>query len=404
MLGGAYNKFMTKSDSQIYLDFAAATPVDASVIAAMQPFWSQNFYNPAAEYLAGRQARTALEAARGQIAAALGARPAEIIFTAGGTEANNLAINGVMGTATQNNPSVKSTIITSSIEHKSVLEPADQYNHLLAKVRPNGRVNIDALARQIDDTVALISIGLVNNEVGTMQNLSKIADLAQIVRADRQKRGINQPLWLHTDACQAPNIIKLQPARLGVDLMSVGGGKIYGPKQTGFLYVKAGTPLEAHVKGGGQEYGLRSGTPSVAGAVGLELAFRFAQQRAKDEAKRLAALRQEFVRKLAQQLPRSVVNGQHTAPHIISITIPGADAERLMMELDEQGIMVGLGAACGASSDQPSHVLSAMGISDQAARSSLRISLGRTTTGQELDHTVQVIGQLVGGVPTGRTA
>src|SRR3989344_8193923 len=271
----------------IYLDYSAATPMDAKVTAAMQPYFSQKFHNPSSIYLAGRAANRALEDARGSIAQNLGAKPAEIIFTAGATEANNLAIQGVM----KDFPECE--VLVSTIEHESVLAPAAIFNYHMVPVDSKGRVDLQKLETMVSDKTVLVSIGLVNNEIGTVQAMPDISKILNKLRKLRESRG--RPLYLHSDCAQAPNYFDLHVARLGADLLTINGGKIYGPKQSGALYMRAGVQLQPLILGGGQESNLRSGTENVAGSVGLAAALSLAQKKRSDEAQRVAKRRQQFI-------------------------------------------------------------------------------------------------------------
>lgn len=374
----------------IYLDHAAATPVDSTVLAAMQPFFSDNFYNPSATYTAARSARNALESARAEVAQCLGARSSEIIFTAGGSEANNLAIHGIMRLY----PEAK--IVVSAVEHDAVLAPAARYNVTHIPVIADGRVDREALLSNIDDSTVLVSIMYANNEVGTIQPIKEIAQMLKQVKDDRRTRGVKLPLYFHTDACQASNYLDLHVARLGVDLMTINGGKIYGPKQSGALYVRAGVLLQPLIDGGGQEFGLRSGTESVANAVGLATALKTAQVQRHQEGKRLADLQHACITGITNAIPTAIINGstKHRLPNNIHITLPGADNERLLFALDEQGILAAAGSACSASDEEPSHVLKAMGISEQDAQASLRLTMGRSTTIEMVEKTIEVLSAL----------
>ena len=376
----------------IYLDYAAATPVDARVLEAMQPFFADNFYNPSATYRVAIGARQALETARGQVAHWLGARPSEIIFTAGGTEANNLALLGVA------RGHQGAHLVSTRIEHPSVLQPLEylaknSWQQTLVQPVTNGRIDPAAVAAAVTDETVLVSIGYANNEIGTLQPIRLIARSLEAARQDRQRRGVKRPLYFHTDACQAGNYLDLHVARLGVDLMTLNGGKIYGPKQSGVLFVKAGVQLEPVIFGGGQERGLRSGTENVAGAVGLATALELAQTGRREEAVRLRALQRLFFAGLARQMPQAVINGseKHRLPNNIHLTIPGQDNERMLIQLDEAGIAAAAGSACSASSEEPSHVLQAIGLSEAAARASLRLTMGRATTDDTVARTVQAL-------------
>lgn len=370
-----------------YFDFAAATPLDETVIAAMQPYHSDQFYNPSALYVSAQNAKHALESARKSVAGVLGAKPPEIIFTAGGTESDNLAIQGVMRSFPDAN------CVVSAVEHEAVLAPAGLFEHTRAAVLPNGRVDVANLRSQIDDQTVLVSVMYANNEIGTVQPIAKIAAMVATIRQERSASGNDLPLYLHTDACQAANYLSLLVNTLGIDLMTLNGGKIYGPKQSGVLYVRTGTKLQPLILGGGQERGYRSGTENVAGSVGFAAALALAQDMRRDESARLKLLQTDFMNKLQVALPQAIVNGSldYRLPNNVHITLPGSDNERVMMELDEQGFMVATGSACSASSDEPSHVLKAIGLADKAARSSLRISFGRQTTTEGLDGLVRAL-------------
>jgi cysteine desulfurase len=379
---------MTKA-RPIYLDYAAATPLDERVLASMQPFFTASFYNPSATYGAALDVRKALEAARAQAAHWLGALQSEIIFTAGGTEANNLAIHGIMRQFPAAN------VVVSGIEHESVLAPAAHYDRRIVAVKSDGTLDVDDLRDKIDDQTVLVSIMYANNEVGTIQSLR---DISQVVVDKRRQRSVKLPLYLHTDACQAGNYLDLHVTRLGVDLLTLNGGKIYGPKQSGALYIKRGVELQPLVDGGGQERGLRSGTENVAAAIGFAVALDQAQTMRHEETARLQTLQQQFFKLLNAQLPGVSINGslKRRLPNNVHVTILGADNERLLIQLDEQGIQAAAGSACSASDETPSHVLRAMGLTDNSAHASLRLTMGRGTTSDEIDRAVACLRTLTG--------
>ncbi len=374
----------------IYLDHAAATPLDPTVLVAMQPFFTDQFYNPSASYLAAQQVRAALEAARAEVAQVLGAKAREITFTAGGTESDNLAIAGVMRLYPQAN------VVVSAIEHDAVLEPAGQFNCSLALVNGQGMLDLTDLEQKINDQTVLVSVMYANNEVGTVQPLRCIGQLLQVIRENRRKSGNTLPLYFHTDACQAANYLDLHVSRLGVDMMTLNGSKIYGPKQSGILYAASHVRLEPLIRGGGQERGLRSGTENVAAAVGFARALTLAQERRTAEGQRLTQLHVFALKQFGTELPKVVINGsrKHRLPNNIHLTIPGADNERLLMELDQHRILAAAGSACSASSDTPSHVLRAMGISDADAQASLRLTMGRTTTEADMKKVINTLATL----------
>lgn len=375
----------------IYLDYAAATPVDSAVVKAMQPYLSSQFYNPSALYLSAKSVKQAVESARHDIAKTIGARPGEIIFTAGGTEANNLAVAGIMARY----PGKE--VIISSIEHESIREPAKQYADKEVTVDKQGRIDLSALKKSISDTTVLVSIMHANNEIGTIQPIKEVAKLIAEVRKDRRTRGVELPIYLHSDACQATNYLDIHVSRLGVDMMTLNGGKMYGPKQSGILYVKAGVTIEPIIRGGGQESGLRSGTENVTAIIGFAQALSLAQNKRPSEAVRLQRLQKLFLERVQQNVPRAVVNGslKHRLPNNVHLTLEGFDNERLLMELDERGIMCATGSACSASKEEVSHVLKSVGLSDQQAQASLRFTMGRATTETEVRTTVDTLAKIV---------
>lgn len=357
----------------------------------MLPYLGDYFYNPSATYMAARKVRTDLETARAKVASWLGVRSSEIVFTAGGTEANNLAIHGIMRQYPQAN------VVVSAIEHESVLEPARHYDCRELAVRADGLLDLDDLRSKIDDRTVLVSVMYANNEIGTVQSLRSVGQLIATIVSQRGSTGL--PLYFHSDACQAGNYLDMHVSRLGVDLLTLNGGKLYGPKQSGSLYVRAGLKLLPLVDGGGQERGLRSGTENVAGAVGFAAAFELAQESRHQEVKRLGALQRQFGRLLATEIPGASINGsqKHRLPNNIHVTFPGYDNERLLIQLDEAGIMAAAGSACSASDEESSHVLRALGMSDSEARSSIRFTLGRTTTEAMIDRVVATLRSLVAG-------
>lgn len=307
----------------IYLDYAAATPLDGKVGEAMRPFLAERFYNPSANYAAAKEVKQTLEQARATIARWFGARASDIVFTAGGTEANNLAITGVMRQFPGAN------LVVSGIEHEAVLAPARLFNCSVALTTGKGIVNITDLATRINDKTVLVSVMYANNEIGTLQPLRDISHTIQSIRLERQRAGNTLPLYFHTDAAQAANYLDLHVARLGVDLMTINGGKIYGPKQSGALYVSSKVQLEPLIHGGGQERNLRSGTENVAACVGLAKALDLVQEKRHQESKRLASLQQLTYKLIAQKLPGAIINGsiKNRLPNNVHLTLPGHDNE-----------------------------------------------------------------------------
>lgn len=333
------------------------------------------------------EARRSLDDARATIAHWLGARSSEIIFTAGGSEANNLAIHGVM----RQYP--KSNVVVSSIEHDSVLASARNYDCREVAVDPDGRVDIDDLTNKIDENTILVSINYANSEIGTVE---PIREISKLIAQKRLQKNRKLPLLFHTDACQAANYLDLHVARLGIDLMTINGGKIYGPKQSGALYVKAGVKLKPLVDGGGQERGLRSGTENVVNAVGLSVALELAQSDRSTESARLQILQKEFIKQAEEKLG-AAVNGSSKwrLPNNIHLTFPGQDNEKLLIQLDQANILAAAGSACSASSDTPSHVLKAIGLTDREAQASLRFTMGRDTTQVKIAKTTNTLSTLL---------
>ena len=366
----------------IYLDNAAATPVDSRVLAAMMPYFSDEFYNPSAAYLSARKVRSDVEEARHILAKLIGAKSAEIIVTAGATESINLALGGVEG-----------RIVTTAVEHSAVLETARQRGGYILSVDDRGRINLDELRNSLTDDVVLVSVGYVNSETGVVQNMRAIAEIVQTVRNERQSRGVTTPLYLHTDASQATGLFDLNVSRLGADLMTLNAGKCYGPKQVGLLCVRAGIRLKPLILGGGQEMGLRSGTENVTGIIGFAKALELAEKLRGSEVKRLSELRSKLKQYLINNLSdvRINENTKANSPAILNISVPGVDGERVVFGLDERGVQVATGSACAANKGVRSHVLTAMGLDEAAVDGSLRISMGRFTTEQDINQAGQII-------------
>ena len=376
----------------IFLDYASATPLSEEVAAAMAPYVTERFYNPSASYLAARQVKTDLEDARKRVALPLGAKPAEIVFTAGASEANNLALSGVMSRYP------KANLIVSAIEHETVLAPARRYAHKLLPVNSKGTIDLEKLRGLIDNKTVLVSIGYANNEIGTIQPLSDVARLIKEVRVQRRLAHNDLPLYLHSDAAQAAPYLDLHVARLGVDLMTLNGSKMYGPKQVGLLFVQSQVQLEPLIVGGGQERGLRSGTENVAGIVGLATALESVQRDRKEASTREASLRDGLQQQLSTRYDDLVISGdlKHRLPNMLNVSWPGVDGERLVMLCDEYGLQVATGAACSANKEQRSHVLKALGYNDAAIDGSLRLTIGRSTDEHDIDEAARILIRAVG--------
>lgn len=368
---------MTQAD--IYLDNNATTPCDARVLEAMQPFFAQVYGNPAnGLHRQGRLAAQYVEEAREYVARLLSALPAEIVFTAGATESNNLAIQGIARAATRRG---RKRIVTSAVEHKSVLLPcqklaAEGHEVIVLPVDTQGIVSLDAAEEAINDATLLVSIQAANNEVGSLQPVAAIAAIAH-------RRGA----IVHCDAAQAVGKIPLAVDEWGVDLLSFSAHKLYGPKGVGALYVRGGPgalPLEPLYVGGGQERGVRPGTLNVPAIVGFGKACQLCLEQGGSEAARLKALRDDFERELLDRVKAIRINGdlERRLPNTSSLTFPGVDADALLLNVPH--LMLGTGSACTSGAIEPSHVLQAMGLSRQDASSTIRVSLGRFTTAEEL--------------------
>lgn len=372
------------TDMQVYLDYAAATPLDEKVLKAMLPYFSERFYNPAAPYALSREVKRELDDARANIAHTIGSKPDNITFTAGATEANNLAFAAVEG-----------HVIASAIEHESALACARAHEHTLLPVSHEGLVDPQDLQDAITPQTELVSIALANGEIGSIQPMR---ELAQVVIAERKRRlaaGERRPIWIHTDASQAACTCALNVSSLQVDMMTISAAKIYGPKQVGLLWSSGDVPLRPLVLGGGQENGLRSGTENVAGIIGFSRAFTLLQKHRSEDAKRLKLLRNKLRNILLNEFPWAIVAGpakdSQRLCNLLHISFPEFEARRLVIALDKRGVSVGTGSACAASKMHTSHVLQAIGVDETTAKGSLRITLGRPTTEEQIDYAAQMI-------------
>lgn len=363
----------------IYLDYAAATPLDERVFLAMQPYLTEKFYNPSAAYSAAREVRAALDEARQQLASAIGAKRDEIVLTAGATESINIAFRGLLSSGDH--------VVIGATEHTAVRAIAAEYDYAEAVSDAKGFITPEAVEAAITDTTKLVSVTAADSELGTIQALSRIAQRIEMIRHDRRKRGVKQPLYFHSDASQAAGVIDLHVARLGVDLLTLNAAKCYGPKQVGLLWAAAHVPLRPYMLGGGQERGLRSGTENVAGAVGFAMALTSAQKHRHGETERLRKLRDHLEGLLVASIPSLVVNGstKKRLPGHLHISLDGLDAERVVFHLDALGVYVATGAACAANKGTRSSVLTAVGMSETLADGSLRFSLGRQTSEKDVE-------------------
>jgi cysteine desulfurase len=377
----------------VYLDHAATTPVRPEVLEAMLPFLTaEAFGNPSSAHRFGRTARAGLEHARRSVARAVGAEPNQVIFTSGGTEADNLGIVGAALAARDRGAEM--CAVVSAIEHKAILAAAHAVCHLggrevLLPVDAHGRVDLDALDQALTERPAVVSVMWVNNEVGVVQPVTEIA-----------RRCREAGVAFHTDAVQAFGKVPVRLSELAWTLATISGHKIGAPKGVGALIVRDRKAIEAIIHGGGQQYGLRPGTENVAGAVALGRAAELAAAEQESEAARLAALRDDLAARLQAALPDITINaaGATRAPHVLSVAIPGADSEALLMHLDLSGIAASGGSACSTGAVEPSHVLVAMGVPRELALGTIRFSLGHASTLADVARAAEVMPGVVAKV------
>ncbi|MGA3294037.1 MAG: cysteine desulfurase family protein [Candidatus Acidiferrales bacterium] len=375
----------------IYLDYNATTPVDPAVRDAMLPFLGENFGNAGSVHSAGQRARAAVDAARESVAALIGAKPSEIVFTSGGTEADNLAIFGSIGDSVAVSQKPRKHVITTAIDHHAVLHSCEELERQGIDVTfvPVGRgpdsqgvIDPEEIRRALRPETALITVMHANNELGTIQPVEEIARIAA-------EAGVR----FHCDAVQSAGKVPLDVNRLGVDLLSISAHKFCGPKGVGALYVRTGTSLAPRFFGGHAERDRRPGTENVPGIVGIGKAAELARKLLPEESVRIAALRDRLESALLARIPAVRVNGDRTrrVPNTTNLSFAGAGGEALLIALDLQGVECSTGAACSSGSTEPSHVLLASGLSRDDARSSLRFSLGRPTTAAEIDRAIEII-------------
>lgn len=367
------------------MDHSATTPVAPEVLEAMLPYFSEKFGNASSLHSFGLEAKEALESAREKVAKLLGARPEEIIFTSGGTESDNLALKGI---AYKNREKGKH-IITTSIEHPAILEVCRKletqgFEVTYLPVTSEGLVDLAVLENAIRKDTILISVMHANNEVGTIQPLEEIGRLAA-----------EKDIYFHTDAVQTVGKIPADVNQLGVDLLSLSAHKLYGPKGVGALYIRKGTRIESIVQGGGHERGLRSGTENISGIVGLGRAAELSERTMSEEAKVLTGLRDRLAGQVLESLKDCWINGTMAAgkrlPSNLNFGFRYVEGESLLLFLDSKGIAVSTGSACSSHKLEPSHVLRALGLKAEECHGSLRISLGRSNTEEDVDYVAQSI-------------
>ena len=363
----------------IYLDHAATTAVRPEVVAAILPFLTERSGNPSSVYAFGREARRAVDDAREEIAALIGARPQEVLFTSGGTESDNAAIKGVAFAARSRGGG--NQIITTQIEHHAVLHTCEWleqfgFETTYLPVDRYGLVDPEAVAEAITDQTALITIMLANNEVGTIEPIAEIGRIAR-----------ERKIPFHTDAVQAGGSLPLDVRRLNVDLLSLSAHKFYGPKGVGLLYVRTGARWQPQQQGGAQERNRRAGTENTAGIVGMATALRLALATLSEDTARIAGLRDRLVTGLLERIPNGELTGHPTQrlPNSASFVFEHVEGESILLSLDVKGIFASSGSACTSGALEPSHVITALGYSPEMARGSLRLSLGRENTAAEID-------------------
>ena len=380
-------------EGTVYLDHAGTTPLDSKVLEAMVPYFTQHFGNPSSLHSVGQEARYALDEARERVAGVLNCRPREIVFTAGGTESDNAAIHGVATALHETG----NHIVTSSVEHHAVLHACQYlesqgFEVTYLSVDADGMVQPEAVYNAINERTTLVSIMYGNNEIGTINPISEIAKSVK-----KRAEELSRTIVFHTDAVQAAGYLSLDVAELGVDLLSLSGHKFHGPKGTGVLYMKRGSPYLPLIHGGGQERDRRSGTENIPGIIGLSLALEAADTVREETSQRCAALRDRIIDSVLQQIPGSRLNGHATQrlPNNANFSFTGVEGEPILLGLDMARIAASSGSACSSGSLEPSHVLLALGQSAEIARGSLRLTLGRDNTEDEVEYLLGVLVDLV---------
>jgi cysteine desulfurase len=373
---------------EIYLDHAATTFVDPRVKAAMEKYWHEDFGNPSSFHAAGLRALKALNESRATVAKILNCASEEIVFTGSGTESINMAIKGVF----RANKQKGKHIITSATEHHAVLETCKYLQKhegaelTILPVDEYGQAKPEDLEKAVRKDTILITIMYANNEIGTVNRISELSAVAK-----------KHNVFFHTDACQAGGMLELDVKKLGIDLMTINGSKLYGPKGIGVLYIRRGTSIHPILHGGGQEFGLRSGTESLPLIVGFATALKITYENREQESARLTALRDRLVNNVIKAVPKTFLNGHPTErlPNNANITFMDIEGEAMLLYLNEHGIFASTGSACNSKSLEPSHVLLAMGLPYEASHGSIRFTLGRYTTEEDIDKVVEVLPDIV---------
>jgi cysteine desulfurase len=376
----------------IYLDHAASTPVDPRVLAAMVPYFSVSFSNPSSVHAGGREARAAIDQSRSIVAQVLGCQAHDLIFTSGATESNNLVIRACLEGWEKHAPGQVPHVVTSAIEHPAVLRTLQERQYLddteltVLAVDSDGLVDPGDVAAAIKPNTCLVSIMYVNNEIGVVQPIREIADLVS-----------SHDVPFHTDAVQAPGFFSLDVDELGADLLTLSAHKFHGPKGVGILYARSGLDLVWQQRGGGQEFGRRAGTENVPGIVGLAAALQIADSERPTRAAYVGSLRDQLVEGILENVPEARLNGHplRRSPSNANIQFPDIDGEAVLMELDMHGIAVSSGSACSSGAGEPSHVLTAIGLNADQAQASLRLTLGKDNTPEEIERTVGIVASSV---------
>jgi cysteine desulfurase len=374
---------------RIYMDHSATTPVAPEVLEAMLPYFGERFGNASSLHSFGLEAKEALEESRAKVAALLGAQPEEIIFTSGGTESDNLALKGIVYRSKEKGKG--NHIITSSIEHPAILETCRNletqgFDVTYLPVTKDGLIDPGTLESAIRKETVLISVMHANNDIGTIQPLKEIGEIAA-----------EKDVFFHTDAVQTAGKIPIDVNDMGLDLLSISAHKLYGPKGVGALYVRKGTRLDSIVQGGGHERGLRSGTENVAGIVGLASAADLAGQEMEFEAKRLTGLRDKLAKMVLDSVKDAWINGtmEKRLPGNLNFGFRYVEGESLLLFLDSKGIAVSTGSACSSKKLEPSHVLLSLGLKPEECHGSLRITMGRSNTEEDVDYVARSITEAV---------
>ena len=380
-------------EGTVYLDHAGTTPLDPKVLEAMVPYFTQHFGNPSSLHSVGQAARYALDEARERVAGVLNCRPREVVFTGGGTESDNAAIHGVATALHETG----NHVVTSSVEHHAVLHSCQNlesqgFEVTYLPVDANGMVQPEAVYNAINERTTLVTIMYGNNEIGT---INPISEIAKSIR--KRAEELSRTIVFHTDAVQAAGYLTLDVADLGVDLLSLSGHKFHGPKGTGVLYIKRGSPYLPLIHGGGQERERRSGTENIPGIIGLSLALEAADAVREETSRHCSALRDQIIESVLERIPGSRLNGHPTQrlPNNANFSFSGVEGEPILLGLDMAGIAASSGSACSSGSLEPSHVLLALGQSAEIARGSLRLTLGRDNTEEEVEYLLGVLVDLV---------